>query len=170
MMKHKLLILLGLLIAIGGHAQNDQSDINEQVWKPFTQAIMTQDVNRFIALHSSDLVRAVINNQKLMGWNEYRMEMEKSWPGWKESIRKNKSTYTFELRFTERISNGNVAYEVGYFRNQLITATGETQESFGRFHVVLRKEAGAWKILVDSDSNEGGTITAEMFMTAKSLE
>jgi hypothetical protein len=36
--------------------------------------------------------------------------------------------------------------------------------------VALRKENGTWKILVDSDTNEGGTITDEMFLKAKPLE
>jgi hypothetical protein len=36
--------------------------------------------------------------------------------------------------------------------------------------VALRKENGVWKILVDSDTNEGGTITEEMFQKAKPIE
>ncbi len=151
-------------------AQSDQADINEHVWKPFTRAIMTQDVNGFTSLHSSDLVRAEINRKKVMGLDEYKKGMESGWPGWKESIQKNKTQYTFELRFTDRISNGTLAYEIGYFKNETINASGEKRESFGKFHVVLRKEAGTWKILVDSDSNEGGAISAEMFQAAKAME
>lgn len=168
-MKLKLLALT-LLVALNyGYAQTDQAEINEQVWKPFTKAIMMQDVESFAALHSKDLVRAEINSKKVMGLQEYREGMEAGWPGWKESIQKNKSKYTFELRFIERISNGTMAYEIGYFKNESVTASGEKRESYGKFHVVLRKENGTWKILVDSDSNEGGTITKETFAAAAPL-
>lgn len=164
-------ILTLLVVAVSGsYAQHDQAAINEQVWKPFTKAIITQDVTGFAALHSTDLVRAEINRKKVMGLDEYKRGMEAGWPGWKESIQKNKTHYTFELRFTERISNGTLAYEIGYFKNETINANGEKRESFGKFHVVLRKEVGIWKILVDSDTNEGGTITAEMFQAAMAME
>lgn len=169
-MKKSFFFLLLFVVASHGYAQQDQLDINEQVWKPFTKAIMTQDVSSFVALHSSDLVRAEINQKKVMSLDEYRKGMEAGWPGWKESIQKNKTHFTFELRFTERISNGTLAYEIGYFKNETVNASGEKRESFGKFHVVLRKENNTWKILVDSDSSEGGTITAAMFQAAKPLE
>lgn len=169
-MKLKLVIITLLVVVNNSYAQTDQADINEQVWKPFTKAIMEQDVESFVALHSNDLVRAEINRKKVMGLEEYKKGMETGWPGWKESIQKSKGKYTFELRFTERISNGTTAYEIGYFKNESITATGEKRESYGKFHVVLRKENGIWKILVDSDSNEGGAITADMFLAAKAIE
>lgn len=170
MMKQKLLTLTLLVVVNISYGQTDQVEINEQVWKPFTRAIMTQDVGGFAALHSNDLVRAEINRKKVMGLEEYKKGMEAGWPGWKESIEKSKTKYTFELRFTERISNGTMAYEIGYFKNESITPSGEKRESYGKFHVVLRKESGTWKILVDSDSNEGGSITTEMFEAAKTLE
>jgi ketosteroid isomerase-like protein len=150
--------------------QNPQIEINAQVWKPFTKAIMQQDAAAFAALHSMDLIRVERNNNKIFGLAEYRSAMEAGWPGWKESIKKNQIKYTFELRFAERLSNGEFAYEVGYFKNESVYPNGENRTSFGKFHVALRKENGTWKILVDSDSNEGGTITAEMFQTAKPLE
>lgn len=165
----RLLKVFFLLFSISAFGQNDQADINNQVWKPFTKAIMTQDVAGFIALHSNDVVRAELNSNRVLNYAEYLAGIEKSWPGWKESIQKNRTQYTFELRFLQRISNGAQAYEVGYFKNESITA-GQKRMSIGKFQVALRKENGIWKILVDSDSNEGGTITEEMFLKAKPLE
>lgn len=162
------LCLIGLTSTL--FAQSPQQEINEQVWKPFTKAIMTQDVATFASLHSNDLVRAERNSGKIIDLTEYRKNMDAGWPGWKESLKKDKINYTFELRFTERISNGNLAYEVGYFKNESVSPTGEKRVGYGQFHVTLRKENGTWKILVDSDSNLGGTITDEMFLTAKPME
>lgn len=166
----KIVTLVLALTSLVCYSQTDQQEIDTQVWKPFTKAIMTQDVAAFVTLHSKDLVRAEINGKKVMSLAEYQKGMEANWPGWKESIEKNKTQYTFELRFLERISNGTLAYEVGYFKNEVVNASGEKRMSYGKFHVVLRKENGVWKILVDSDSNEGGTITEEFFQAAQPIE
>lgn len=166
---NRLVIIFILTIGLTASAQQDQTDINNQVWKPFTKAIMTQDVAGFIAVHSKDVLRAELNDGNIMDYATYLAGMEKSWPGWKESNKKNNVQYTFELRFLQRISNGTQAYEVGYFKNETIIA-GQKRVSYGKFQVALRKENGTWKILVDSDTNEGGTITDDMFLKAKPLE
>lgn len=169
-MKKQLLTWLLVLSGIISYGQGAEKEINEQVWKPFTQAIMNQDVEKFISLHSKDLVRAERNDKKVLNYEQYKADMEKGWPGWKESIKKNNIKYTFELRFLERFSNETQAFEVGYFKNETVNAAGEKRVSFGQFHVALRKENGVWKILVDSDSNNGRTITEEMFLAAKPIE
>lgn len=163
-----LAFLLGSTLV--GFGQQSTKEINEQVWKPFTEAIMTQDVEKFIALHSKDLVRAERDGKRVLTYDQYKTRMEQSWPKWKESNKKDNVQYTFELRFLERVSNETQAFEVGYFKNQTITPTGEKRMSYGQFHVALRKESGVWKILVDSDSNNGKSITEEMFVAAKPIE
>src|SRR5688572_27754524 len=105
-----------MLIGITAFGQSEK-EINEQVWKPFTQAIMAQDVEKFISLHSKDLVRAERNGKRVLTYDQYKAGMEQGWPQWKEANKKNSTQYTFELRFLERISNETQAYEVGYFKN-----------------------------------------------------
>lgn len=151
-------------------SQDCQSEINAHVWKPFTKAIMEQDVSSFASLHSKDMVRIERNSKKIFGLDQYRKNMEAGWPGWKESLAKNQIRYSFELRFLERICQDNYAYEVGYFKNESVNPSGEKRIGYGKFHVTLRKENGVWKILVDSDSNQGGSITEEMFLAAKPME
>jgi ketosteroid isomerase-like protein len=150
-------------------AQTTEQEINDQVWKPFTKALMTQDGESFMAVHSKDIIRVERDGKKIFGFNEYNSKTLENWPKWKESLAKSGTKRTFELRFLERFANGDLAHEVGYFKNESISTTGEIRSSYGKFHVVLRKENGIWKILVDSDSNEGGTITEEMFQAAKPL-
>jgi ketosteroid isomerase-like protein len=169
-MKKSILAIL-LFITCQAFAQSsNQQDIDQQVWKPFTQAIMTQDVEKFISLHSKDVVRAERDGKRVLSYDQYKTRMEQGWPGWKESNKKNNIQYTFELRFLERISNETQAFEVGYFKNESVNSAGEKRISYGQFHVALRKENGVWKILVDSDSNNGKTITEEMFQAAKPIE
>jgi ketosteroid isomerase-like protein len=169
MMKKFLLPVL-LIFLVNAKAQTDQEQINEHVWKPFTKAIMAQDVETFISVHSKDVVRAERNSKKVLGYEQYKKEMITNWPKWQEQIKKGNVTYTFELRFLERISNGTQAFEVGYFKNEDTKPNGEKRAYYGKFQVALRKENGIWKILVDSDSNEGGVITEKDFLAAKPLE
>lgn len=170
MIRKNLLSISFLLISVVVVAQNAEKEINEQVWKPFTQAIMTQDMETFIALHSKDVMRVERDHKQILNYEAYKSDLAKSWPAWKQSIAVEKTKYTFELRFLERISKGDQAFEVGYFKNEMINAKGEKHISYGQFHVALRKENGVWKILVDSDSNNKRSITEEMFQAAKPLE
>jgi ketosteroid isomerase-like protein len=60
--------------------------------------------------------------------------------------------------------------EVGIYKTSYLLPNGQTQSFFGRFHVVLRKETGIWKILVDMDSTEGGTVGEKDFLAANPME
>jgi len=168
-MKKSLLTLL-VIISISAKAQTDQTEINEQVWKPFTKAIMSQDVESFIDVHSKDVVRAERNSKKVLSYEQYKNEMLASWPKWKARNTRDNVKYTFELRFLERISNGTQAFEVGYFKNEDAKPNGEKLAYYGKFQVALRKENGIWKILVDSDSNQEEIITEKDFLAANPLE
>ena len=57
-----------------------------------------------------------------------------------------------DFTFEQRTAKEDVAYEVGYYK---ITwrAGDSTSEFFGRFHVVLRKVDGIWKIAQDWDNS-----------------
>lgn len=170
MTRKSLFSVIFILSSLAAVAQNAEREINEQVWKPFTKAIMTQDVEGFIHLHSKEVMRVERDSKHILNYDQYKSDMEKSWPAWKQSILAEKTNYTFELRFLERASNGNQAFEVGYFKNETVHAKGEKRISYGQFHVALRKENGVWKILVDSDSSNNRTITEEMFRAAKPME
>ena len=166
------LLLVSLMVSfwMNAFSQNHQIDINEQVWIPFTNALQTRDPNAFISLHSTDIIRIERNSGYIYNYTAYKTNLEKNWPARTETNERNKSKSTFELRFTERISNGQLAYEVGYFKNEYIDNKGVKHASYGNFHVTLRKENGVWKILVDSDSNLNGAITEDMFLSATPLE
>jgi ketosteroid isomerase-like protein len=101
-------------------------------------------------------------------WNfeQYKKQNEE---GDKRSTQQ-KTKRTIELRFLERMANESQAFEVGIYKTTVINAQGESRSFYGKFHVVLRKENGTWKILVDSDSSEGGTIGEKDFAAAQPLE
>ena len=167
-------LLRGLLLSLLAFATFDataqstsQQQIDTQVWQPFVRAINIQDDEAFMALHSRDLVRAERSQKRILDFTQYREAILASWPKWKASMEKRKQRYTFELRFTERLASGTQAFESGYFRNEFVDADGKKQVTYGQFNVVLRNEGGVWKVLVDADSKQAGTVTEQEFAAAQ---
>ena len=147
-------------------AQNIQKEIDDQVWKPFIQTFNNRDTDAFMALHSKEAVRSPRDVKAVWNWNEYYQEQKKGDDHRKISGAKR----VLELRFTERIANKDLAVDVGVYKVTVNQKGGEIQSFYGRFHVVLRKEMIQWKILVDTDSTEGGTIDEKRFLQAQSIE
>jgi ketosteroid isomerase-like protein len=146
--------------------QNVQQEINEQVWKPFLQGFNENDTKKFMAVHSKDVVRSSRDSKKVLNWDQYFAQQEKGDNADKSAKRKR----ALELRFTERIASKDQAIEVGIYKTSYVNPDGSTRSFFGRFHVVLRKEEGTWKILVDTDSSEKNTISEKDYLAAAEME
>jgi ketosteroid isomerase-like protein len=147
-----LLIVTGLLYygLCFSQTVSFQQEINEQVWKPFIRAFNNDDNEAFRAVHSKEVIRVIQDDDRVLGYGEYFKKIPDStkakWSNWKKNI---------ELRFTRRIASSDKAFEVGYYKTTSTNiATGEKRSGYGKFHVLLRKENGAWKILMDADANE----------------
>lgn len=151
-----------LFISASSFAQVVQKEINEQVWKPFIRSFNEGNTEVFMNLHSKDVIRSPRDAKEVLNWDQYYKQTAE----WNSS---RKSKFNIELRFTERISNDNQAVEVGVYKTTSTNSEGKTFSGYGRFHVVLRKENGAWKILVDTDSTEGNTIGEKEFLSAPLL-
>lgn len=146
-------------------AQNIQQEINEQVWLPFIQAFGDGNTDAFMGVHSKDLIRSGRESKEVLNWDQYYQETKQG----NESRAKSKGRISIELRFTERIGNEKQAIDVGVYKTSYTRRDGTIGASYGRFHVVLRKENGKWKILVDTDSSEGNTINEQSFLAASPL-
>jgi ketosteroid isomerase-like protein len=147
-------------------SQNIQQEINIQVWKPFIQTFNDRDTKGFMAVHSKEVVRSPRDGKNILNWDEYYKQMERG----DQREKAAESKRQLELRFTERIANKDRAIEVGIYKTTSINPDGTARSFYGRFHVVLRKENGTWKILVDTDSSEGGSIAEKDFLAAAALE
>ena len=161
MKKISLLLLLG--IGCTAFAQGSETEINDQVWKPFIKSFNTRNSTAFLAVHSKDVVRSPRDAKDVFGWDEYLLQLERGkskTPGGQRLI---------ELRFTERIVKDQLAVDVGIYKTTFQDKKGVRKSDYGRFHVVLRKEYGIWKILVDMDSSEGGTIGEKDFLAAQEM-
>ena len=155
-----------LFAAIHPFSQDHQREINEQVWKPFIETFNNYKASEFLALHSKDLVRSSRDSKSVLNWDEYLKEQSSG----DQRSKENGYKRTLELRFTERIASSSQAIEVGIYKTTSINNKGESRSFYGRFHVVLRKENGLWKILVDTDSSEGHTVSEKDFLAAGPME
>lgn len=162
----KFIFLVLISLAHGSQAQHIQSKINEQVWKPFISSFNQHQSDAFLAIHSKDLVRSARDSRAVLNWDDYLRETKAG------DQRDKDAGYqrVLELRFTERLNNTQQAIDVGVYKTTYAFPDGKTQTFYGRFHVVLRLESGVWKILVDTDSSENGTISEKSFLAARPLE
>lgn len=160
------LLALLLLASTSLFAQNAQKEINDQVWKPFIKSFSDGNTDVFLGVHSKDLVRSGRESKRVLNWDEYYNETKAG----NDQRSKDKTRMEIELRFTERINSATQAIDVGVYKTSWFTADGKSGAGYGRFHVVMRKENGIWKILVDTDSNEGRTIGETQFLAAKPIE
>lgn len=157
-----------ILLSISCYAQDLTKEINDQVWKPFISSFNSYDTKTFMNLHSKDVVRSSRDSKMLLNWDEYFKNQQKGDTRGKDGG----VNRVIQLRFTERISNSSQAIEIGIYKTTVSTSDGKSAaySYYGRFHVVLRKEGSAWKILVDTDSSEGNTIGEKEFLAARPLE
>jgi len=139
-------------------------EINEQVWHPFKQAFESRNDSLFNSLHTDDMLR--INELGLQLGEEYKAKIR----GWKKMTEGNKITIDFS--FEHRFYNGNLGYEVGYYRVVNWLSDGNQRASYGRFHVVLIKIDGIWKISQDWDTERVGNImiSVEFFNSGTRLK
>jgi ketosteroid isomerase-like protein len=164
-MVRTILIAMTTLLSASVCAQDFQKEINDQVWRPFIASFNSFDTDGFMAVHSRDVVRSPRDVKVLLSWDEYFKQQQAGDKRQKE----NGGTRLIELRFTERIANTKQAIDVGIYKTTVSNKEGKTSSFYGRFHVVLCKEGSEWKILVDTDSSEGNTISEKDFLAASPL-
>ena len=162
-------VLATILTAFAVHASTAQinliqKEINDQVWKPFVKTFNDRDDKGFESLHSKDVIRVNQDDKQIAGYEQYFKKVPDSvkekWGKWSRQI---------ELLFTQRIAGNDKAFEVGYYKTTSKNRdTGETRTGYGKFHVLLRKENGTWKILMDADANDGTNET--VFQTGTPME
>ena len=166
-MKKYLLLSIAVLFFLNAHAQQDSltwvKDINEQVWKPFITHFISGNKEGFRSVHSKKITRVEIDRGAVLDYEKYFPPIDTNSPQPKRN-----SNRLFELRFDKRISNGTRAWESGYYKGTVMQDGKEPRSYYGRFFVVLEKEEGTWKILVDADT--GKEANEENFNKASAME
>jgi plasmid rolling circle replication initiator protein Rep len=168
-MRSIIITIAALLYSLSAGAQADslQKKINEQVWKPFIKSFNEHNTEGFMAVHSKDMTRVLQDSKTIYGYETYYRNMKNG----EELSKKNertKESRKIELRFTQRIAGNDRALDIGYYKVYVVRGNGDTGSYYGKFHVLLRKENGTWKILMDADANEKTDET--IFMSAAPME
>jgi ketosteroid isomerase-like protein len=152
-MNRIIFVFIGIACAhsyVYAQADSLQHQINQQVWKPFIQSFNNLDTKGFMSVHSTEMTRVIQDGNTLYGFDRYYRETEQ---GNQSTIKANRKR-TIELRFTQRIAADNKAFEVGYYKFTSLQPDGTSRNGYGKFHVLLRRENGTWKILMDADASE----------------
>ena len=161
----KLLLLLLIVCVHSVSGQDAKTEINKQVWSVFIDAFNKFDTDRFMSVYSKSVIRVPLDEKKILNYDEYRKNINREYQFNKNYNIKAK----MELRFTERIYSNAKAYEKGIFKIELIDNNGKPMTLYNTFQVLLNKESGTWKIVFDSDSSEGSTLSEKDFQAAQPL-
>lgn len=152
-MRKYFLLPVTLLFFLNAAAQQDSlkwvQEINEQVWKPFTAHLISGNKEGFKNVHSKKITRVEIDRGVIQDYQKYFPPVKPD-----SSSAGKRPERLFELRFDKRISNGTMAWETGYYKGTVMQPEKEPRYYYGRFYVVLEKENGTWKILVDADTGK----------------
>ncbi|MBO6606194.1 hypothetical protein [Psychroserpens sp.] len=144
--------------------QSYQQEINTQVWTNFIKGFNERDNKLFSSVHSKDFIRVIRDNQAIFGYDKaFKV------PSQTDEAKRNKWKRHIELRFIESIASSEEAFQVGYYKTSVEhVETKERRVSFGKFHVLLRKENKQWKILMDADVQDG--VDEALFQSAKPMK
>ena len=67
-----------------------------------------------------------------------------------QRVKERGETISISFRFVDRAIEGDLAYDVGYYKTISTPAGGEPRPSVGKFVTVLKKQAdGSWRFQVD---------------------
>lgn len=163
-MKTILCICILIFAQLFTNAQTDSvlQSINTQVWVKFEEAFKTNNYDLISEIHSERIIRIPADRNLIQNFNEYIPEYK----GWFDWNKEGNGNIDVSLRFFERIANDSIASERGIYKSHVNKGFENEGIFYGKFHVLLIKEQGIWKILMDYDSNEGETINEECFNKA----
>jgi ketosteroid isomerase-like protein len=143
-------------------------EIESQVWIPLLTASNRFDAEGFLAVQSRDLVRIAPDAKLVYGLERYAAEIRAGF----QRARQRGLQRTSELRFLARAHSDTLAHESGIFRSTSIVPGGGQRVRYSQFEMVLRKENGRWKLLVDKDTArraDGAELTEQDYLAASPL-
>ncbi|MEO1053597.1 MAG: nuclear transport factor 2 family protein [Bacteroidota bacterium] len=142
-----------------------EEEVNQTIWKPFSEAYSTLDTEKYLSLHTDDMLR--VSAWGLKAGEVFHQSIKEGF----ERQRKTERKQTIQFWFEHRLYSGNTGYEVGYYKIHISEPGKEDRYYYARFHIVLRKEEGKWKIAQDWDTNKinGVSVTEADFAKGKAL-
>lgn len=164
----KLLLLMLLFFVSNMFAKEEhaiQQDINQNLWAPLKQAFETLDAPTLNALYAKEVLR--VTPRAIDTENNFKSNHEERFKNYRNTQTKIQLDFWFDSRHTR----ADTSYEIGFYRMKLRGLKG-VNTVYGQFHIVLKKEGGAWKITQDGDTItiNGTAILASDFEKQKPME
>lgn len=128
----------------------------------------SNQADKFMSVMSDDVIQVSYSRQAIRNKEQFFNQAISTY----KRIIDRKLSRSMEFRFLNRMANDTKAFEDGFYKYELINEKLEKQVYYGYFQVVLRKEKGSWRVLVDYDSEtyNGAPATKELFENAKTLD
>lgn len=127
--------------------------IDDEVWEPFRAAYAAGDAEAFLALHAPSLIRAGGPAGEVLDHSAYARQIREFFA----LVASRGDKAAIDVRFTERLSAGDLASDRGHARVTISLADGTERVSYTRFHVLLRRTEDRWRIVSDYDSPAEGS-------------
>lgn len=164
-MKKIMFCLMLTCTSLLAFAQGEEEAINKDVWYNFMQAYQDKNASLFNEIHTDDVIRVSPDSNTLLIGREYKDKNIENFNQWNSA----RFSQKIEFSFISRSHKREWAYETGIFKLTRSQA-GQSKSYYGKFNVTLKKTAGLWKIFIDADTNEKGTISEEDFQEGDILK
>ena len=142
------------------------TEINADVWLPFREAYRAGDHAGFLVFHHPDLVRVEVSTGWLGTLDDYAARVGRQFAHGAERG----DRFDIDFRFEHRIATPDLAFEQGVYRVTITPTDGVALVVHGRFRCLVRRTAAGWRLAVDQDDDEGGTVDADAFDAARALD
>jgi ketosteroid isomerase-like protein len=140
--------------------------INADIWEPFRASYAALDLTAYLALHDRSLVRVEVGARWIGGLDEYAARVRRGF----DKAAERGDRFSIDFRFLDRIASADLATERGVYRLTITAPDGGEQVFYSRFHTVSRRTTEGWRLLVDHDDDEGGTVDAQAFESGRVLD
>ncbi|WP_378173044.1 hypothetical protein [Aquimarina sp. SS2-1] len=159
-----MIFVLGCVFFLSAQDEKFHQKINQDMYGNFSEAFQKLDFTLFESIHSKKMIRiSGGEGGEIRSVKEYLAGYKKRWNDPK------KKASPIHFRLFERITSDSIVSDRGIYRVTYKNDQGETEYSYGQFHVLLQLENGFWKILIDYDANENNTINKTSYDKAYQL-
>lgn len=144
-------LLLTVLTAQWGAAQSNAEQKIKEVYDQFSLAYDSLDAALIAPLYTEKAL--YLNSNSGEGVRRGRKHILRSFRDQFSAVRARGSKLKMSFRIIDRAVNGDLAYDVGYYKFEALPKEGDKFESAGKFVTVLRRGAdGQWRFHVDAFS------------------
>ncbi len=142
------------------------ADVNRDIWLPFRAAYATRDADAFAAFHHPDMVRVQVPSQWIGTRDEHVAQTAAAFAKSGELG----DALAIDFRFDQRITSEDLAFERGIYELSIIAGDGTARVFYGRFNTIARRTSGGWRLILDQDDDEGGTVGEAQFLAGASID